>query len=385
MTCKRPASGLGLILTLAHLFLAASVHASSKEEVVISDTAVRETRIAEKILFPEASTVAEVRLRVDNPGQLDLDLFVYDSDPTNSYPTPLCASNNIHNDEVCAVKRPNSGEIWALVAAVDGSGKSRFTLTKNFVDSSHADLALAEPISPNGSGVHVDPENMSFQFGLDAREVATVVLEGEERNISVEDEHGNIFRALKTDVGRQQIAIGEKFQTRDGGSRDIDWLLRGLKEPTRYLIRVGPSVNPYGQADTVLTVVTPTERPSYVIAFASENLDNEPNMIQGPSRNLTRPGTNRPILFKFLPRSSLMIAQALPAEVYDVAICDKFGFVASISPEEVLWNPKREDAHQARASSEDMYFAVFPSPFSQPSVTPDLPKLTLLIKPPATN
>lgn len=357
----------------------------SRDDIVTSDIAVPDMRAMVKIEVPETSAAVEVRLKIEDPRQLDLDLFVYDSDPGGSgYIPPACVSDSIGADEICAVKRPDSGQLWALIAAVNGEGKSPYTLTRSLIDSSRADLVLAQPISPNGRGIPVGPEETSFQFKLETGEVAAVILEGGERDISVEDEAGQVFRVRRTGIGRQQATIGEKFQTQGRkGPQEVDWLLRGFKESKRYLVKVGPSGNPYGQVNTILSVVVPIQQADYVIAFSVDNLDNEPKTIEGPSRNLTRSGKGTPILFEFLPdRSPLMIAEVLPSEIYDIAICDEFGFVVSISTEAVLWDPRRDDASRARGVRGNMYFAIFPSPFADIADSGPLPKFTLEIKPP---
>ena len=382
---KRHVLVFGMLLASVHFPLASSQRSSSADEVVRFDIADRDARIIQKVEVAEAAAAVEIRLSIAEPGQLDLDLLIFDSDPTaNDYVSPICVSDSVGANEVCAVKRPASGAVWALVTAVGGEGKSPFTLTKSLVNSHRADLVLAQPISPNGSEIQVGPSNEDYQFRLEAGEVAVVVLEVEERSISVEDEEGSNFPVRKTGVGRQQVAIGERFQAkgREEGKEKIDWLLRGVGKSQRYLVKLGPSRNPYGHADTILSVVRPRQKTEYVLAFSVDNLDNEPKVIEGPWRNLTRPATYSPVLFKFIPsRATLMAAEVIPEESYDIAICDEFGFVLSISTRTVLWNAGLESTYQTQGGENKLYFAVFPDPF----VFPDVPvgaKFTLLIKSP---
>jgi hypothetical protein len=381
MIRQRTAPIFGVLLLFGSVAPAQKILIRDNDNIVRAGVAVKDTRTVDEIRIPETSQAVEVRLQIDKPEQLDLDLHLYDADPANPQLSPLCVSDSIRGDEICAVKRPESGSVWAVVVAVDGFGKTPFTLTRELVVSSRMELALAEPISPNGIGSLVGAEGKSFQFSLDTKEMAAVVLEGSEstmRDMSVEDEEGHVFPTRKISMGRLQATVGEKFHQTAEESREVDWLLRGFKKPMRYLVRVGPSGNPYGQANTTLSIVQPGKRTEYAIAFSLDDLDDEPKTIDGPSRRLQRPGKGTPVLFRFTPRSALMRAWVIPSEIYDIAICDEYGFVVNIAPDTVFWDPIT-DSYQTRRRTESMYFVVFPGPFGK--VVSEFPKLTLLIEP----
>jgi hypothetical protein len=343
-----------------------SVDPMDGEEFATGEMTAGEPLRIHKLEVPPNVRTVTVHLLIASPNELDLDLYVYDYPPNYEgevdfdnfrAPEVLCESNFRGPIETCTLSTAGLERLWIAVEAYEGKGSTRYQLRSVFVS--------AGLIDPNyellilNSSVQFGNEARGYYFDLDQGDVATLVLDGTDRNISVRDSEGNEYEAVRTDVQRKQVWIGSPFMSSDN-------ILTGLQESRTFTVKIGEHKDRFGERVTSLSLTGPTQRDgsnladNFLIPFSLERTEFLPADKQGRPRRKIGGKLKDEVLASYYvsPRQLGSIANIFPEGNFVVAICDRLGIVRDMSDRSV---------HLERdmgSENEAVYLIVTKSPFS---------------------
>ena len=211
------------------------------------------------------------------------------------------------------------------------------------------------------SSVRLDNDEVGFYFELGEGDVATLALQGTDRDIKVSDADGNEYASTTTDVGRKQVWLGSPFQ-------ESDVILKGMPQPVILTVEVGEYDDPFGQRVTELSLTGPRQDADSRVAdhllipfslLQTEYLkiskkDGRPRKTSGKLKEA--------VASYYVPPNQLgTVALIQPENVFVLAICDRLGNVYDISNSTVHLKPG------IGGGSEGVYLIVTRSPFSNES------------------
>ena len=363
----------GVVLALAWMFVSASHAGISEistvpegEEFATGEMSAGEPWTVHELDVPPNARMVTITLLIGSPSLLDLDLYVFDGPPQlegevnfdDFYRlSPLCESNFRGPIESCEIERPESGRLWIALEPYEGKGKTQYQLQFSFVDVGSVDPSYE--LLRLDSSVRLGNEERGYYFELDEGDVATLILQGTNRVVTVRDADGNEYKSAITEIGRKQVWLGAQF-------KPYDAILMGLPHSAIFTVTIAGYDDPFGQRITQLSLVGPPEdgysqvADHFLIPFSPQQTkylsvnkrDGRPKKTSGKLQNM--------LASYYVPRSQLgTIVTIEPVGGFVVAICDRLGFVYDISNSQVHLKT------EMGVGNEGVYLIVIKNEFSE--------------------
>ena len=377
--------GIALLLTSVGSVSTRAQAPSQQWPQILREGKLRgKSHVTERVQIPVGVKGVQVRLEIEKPSSLDLDLIVYGTDPDKKASRPLCISDGTGPEENCALRRPESGELWARVEAVRGEKETPYRLTLTALEEFKLDLANAKPIAVGELPTPLTDKGGDFRVTVIEGEVAVVIYKGTQK-AQVKDEWGKEYPGLNSRWNEIHFILGEPY-------RKSSLIKEGVREAKSFLVQIPPGLTgePRGWKErTEVFVVGDREHNElpYVVGFTAQQIYGEDVETKGSvweSKKIDL-GPNDVIAFRVGARFERLTATIDDSDL-NVALCDKYGRLVAVGESEVtirpVLGPYRDSANQKAVSpgSEDdeLYLVVFASPFKE---VRDSNQFRLVVKP----
>lgn len=356
------------------------VEGSGAKLTVIREGKLTKEPVTERISIPANFGGLEVTLAIQPPN-LDTNLYVFDSDPNAAtWVPPRCTSESLSSPKVCLVGRPSSGEVWVVVQYYESQRIAEYRLSGRFIPKDEFEALSAPEVKPGGDAL--GSEAQVFRVNLRADETAVVVLNGQDRPLSVQDETGTKYQLYKTRSGSLFVPLGKPLN-------ESTTVLGGENKPKRFFIRVGPGKGPtsLGAPGRALLMVLRTpdfSRSPYLVPFPQSAVKKERLVVPNEGAAEEKPEhtgnveIQAPVIYslEFNTENAIGYLSSSNADL-NMVLCDEFGHILNGGEAQLelrdIMIAKRDPVRQApnapnevRAPdprSRDRYLVILVNPF----------------------